>query len=214
LVSSQDLNSLSKLTNLEKIDLFNIKNLDEAAVKNYSSMIKMNSISVSWCVGLSGVLLRNLVSNKEFLVQLTIHNCDEGISSKGFHCLTTLTNLTSLTINGSYLDDIGLNMICSSCQLVEYLDMDNDDITVAGLNNIHCLIHLKTLIVIYSDDDWLAKLSHNIALTQLDLSYSDVSNEGLTHLSSLVNLTRLVLDGCRNIVGEIASKKLAFLPVH
>jgi Leucine-rich repeat (LRR) protein len=137
----RDLDSLSKLTNLEKIKFLNI----DVAVMNYSTLIKMKSIVVSSCHHLSGLGLSYLVANKQFLVQLKIGFCD-GISSEGYHCLTTLTNLTHLSAINSKLDDIGLNMICSSCLLIEDLDIrHNGLITIEGLNNIHCLTHLKSL---------------------------------------------------------------------
>jgi hypothetical protein len=169
-VSSEDLDSLSKLTNLEKINFENfryIDRLDNATVVNYSTLLKMKSIRVCGSYSLSGMGLSYLVANKQLLVQLEINNCI-GISSEGFHCLTTLTNLTNLTVMLSKFDDIGLNMICSSCLLIEYLDVrGNTLITVEGLNNIHCLIHLKTLYIVGESVNWFAKLSHSTALQLL-----------------------------------------------
>jgi hypothetical protein len=195
-LSSEDLHSLSKLTNLEKINLNGISQLNDNSVVNYSTLTKMKSITVSYfCFRFSGLGLSNLVANKEFLVQLKVDDC-LGISSEGYHCLTTLTNLTHFTTRGSKLVDFGLNMICSSCLLIEYLDIqENDHITIEGSNNIHCLIHLKSLSMNIESDYWLAKLSHNTALTQLDLGYSFASDEGLSHLSSLLfNLTSVLVD--------------------
>jgi Leucine-rich repeat (LRR) protein len=205
--SSEDLDSLSKLTNLEKINLRNIEHLvDDAIVVNYSTLAKMKSIAVSWCDGLSGLGLSYLVANKQFLVQLKIFWCD-GISSEGYHCLTTLSNLTHISIRGTDLDDIGLNMICSSCLLIEYLDIrGNRFITIEGLKNIH----LKFLSINGLGDDWLSKLSINTTITDLDLSNSNISNEGLSHLSSLVNLSKLFLNGCRNIDHNLVSQIFAF----
>jgi hypothetical protein len=194
-VSSEDLDSLSKLTNLEKINLCGIA-LDDAAVVNYSTLTKMKSIEVAYCDGLSGLGLSYLVANKQFLVQLEIVDCD-GISSEGYHCLTTFNNLTNISFSFCKLDDIGLNMICSSCLLIEYLDVVRVRITIEGLNNIFCLIHLKALVLSGASDDWLAKLSHNTALTHLDLWYGSISNEGLSHLSSFINLTSVKVDGHR-----------------
>jgi hypothetical protein len=202
-VSSEDLDSLSKLTNLEKINLENIDDLDDAAVVIYSTLTKMKSMTVVSCDDLSGLGLSYLVANKQLLVQLKINDCD-GISSEGYHCLITLTYLTSLTIELSELDDIGLNMICSSCLLIEDLDLGwNNLITVEGLNNIHCLIHLKSLLLFGTSDDWLAKLSHSTALTQLDLYDSTVSDEGLLQLSSLVKLTSVNINGQKRVLRKI-----------
>jgi hypothetical protein len=206
-VSSGDLDSLSKLTNLEKINLYNIQHLDDAAVVNYSTLTKMKSIKVDCCHGLSGFGLSYLVENKQFLVQLKIIWCS-GISSERYHCLTTLTNLTSLTVVNSKLDDIGLNIICSSCLLIAYLDIRNDKsknlITIEGLNNIHYLIHLKTLSLSGASDKWFAKLSYSTALTQLDLlTNSTVSDEGLLQLSSLVKLTFVNVNEQKRVLRKI-----------
>jgi hypothetical protein len=170
----------------------------------------MKSITVFGCPNLSGIGLSYLVANKEFLVQIKIHNCGR-ISSEGYHCMTTLTNLTHLTITVGKLDDIGFNLICSCCLFIEYLDIRyNHRITVEGLNNIHSLIHLKTLLLEGANDNWLAKLSHNITITHLDLSESVIFNGGLSHLSSLVNLTRLILEGCPNTDENFVSTQFAF----
>jgi hypothetical protein len=204
-ISSEDLDSLSKLTNLEKINLYgtqqNNKHLENAAVVNYSILTKMKSITVCGSGSLSGLGLSYLVANKQFLVQLKIIWCD-GISSEGFHCLTTLTNLTHLSIYHSKLVDI---VICSCCLLIEYFDIrGNDHITVEGLNHIHCLIHLKSFLLCVASDDWLAKLSHSTALTQLDLlTNSTVSDEGLLQLSSLVKLASVNVNGQKRVLRKI-----------
>jgi hypothetical protein len=71
------------------------------------------------------------------------------------------------------------------------------------LNNIHCLIHLKTLFLSRASDDWLAKLSHNTALTQLDLYDSIVSDEGLIQLSSLFMLIFTNVNGQKRVLRKI-----------
>jgi hypothetical protein len=136
----------------------------------------MKSLRVShpgYYGGLSGLGLSYLLANKKFLVQIKISDCD-GISSRGFHCLSTLTNLTNLACFRGELDDIGLNKICSSCLLIEYLNVRrNDHITKEGLNNLHHLTHLKTLILSRAYNSWSA-----------------ISDEGLSNIcASLVNLT-------------------------
>jgi hypothetical protein len=140
---NKSVDSLSRLTNLGEIELNDcIQN--DISVVNYSSLINIASMTLIWCEGLTGKGLRYLVVNKEFLVQLKIKECHE-IAAEGYHCLTTLTNLTNLTINVSQLDDIGLNMICSSCLLIEYLNVQKNDVTIEGFNKINCLIYLKAV---------------------------------------------------------------------
>jgi hypothetical protein len=129
--------------------------------------------------------LSNLVANKTLLEDLVLKNFSQintfvdghnalstVISSEGFHCLSTLTSLTNLTVQSCQLDDIGLNKICSSCLKIKYLSIEEGDnyrITKEGLNNIHCLIHLKSFCLSNARDDWLAKLSHNTALTYISV---------------------------------------------
>jgi hypothetical protein len=102
-------------------------------------------------------------------------------------------------------------MICSSCLLIEFLDIrSNRLITIEGLNNVHCLKHLKTFYIIVQSDHWLSKLSNYTALTDVDLSNSNISNEGLSHLSSLDKLSRLVLKRCWEIDHNLVLNNFAF----
>jgi hypothetical protein len=193
-VLSEDLDSISKLTNLESICLGSVINLDNKAVANYSALTRMKSAIIYYdCLNFSNLGLGYLVAKKELLVKLFLSGC-EGISCKGYHYLTNLTNLTDLSVyevESSHLDDIGLNMICSSCLLIKELHFTSDIITIEGLNNIHCLKYLEKLELSIPNEDWLVKLSSNIKLTDLDLCYSTISDAGLAHLSCLTNLTNL-----------------------
>jgi hypothetical protein len=181
-----DLDSLSKLTNLEDLNLdYTFHKLIDAAVVNYSTLVNLTALSVLSCSHLTGVGLRSLVVNKNFLVKLEVGS--NSIVSDGYHCLTSLTNLTKLNACASDLDDIGLNMICSSCLLIEYLDIKNTDhITSEGLNSLQCLIYLKYLFLRVSDFRWPMKLSCNTSLTHLDSSDSPIEDDGFTYLHSVL----------------------------
>jgi hypothetical protein len=52
----------------------------------------------------------------------------------------------------------------------------------------------------FASDDWLAKLSHNTALTYLDLEKSTISDEELTQLSSLVDLAFVFINGKKKLI--------------
>jgi Leucine-rich repeat (LRR) protein len=184
--TSTDLDSLSKLTNLEDLNLdYTFHKLIDAAVVNYSTLVNLTALSVLSCSHLTGVGLGSLVVNKNFLVKLEVGS--NSIVSDGYHCLTSLTNLTKLNACASDLDDIGLNMICSSCLLIEYLDIKHTDrITSEGLNSFKCLINLKYLFLKVSDKRWPAKLSCNTSLTHLDSSDSPIEDDGFTYLHSVL----------------------------
>jgi hypothetical protein len=189
-VSIEDLNSVSHLTNLEKLVMASLSKLDDKAVCNYSTLSKLTSIKIFSIPLLSGFGLNQMLVHKEVVVSLTIYAC-RGISSEGFYCLSTLINLSSLVISKTNLDDIALGMVLSSCLFLEQLDIQtNYSITVEGLNNMHLLARLRSLKLDAKGDDWLSKLLHNSMLTDLNLgnSYQE-SSEGLALLSSLVNLS-------------------------
>jgi hypothetical protein len=182
-IPSEEWDSLSKLTNLENLVFVQVECLDDCAVKNYSALSKLKSLNVYECQNLSELGLSYLVANKPFLVELKLNNNDK---MDEFQNLSILTNLSYLTIRRS--DDIRLNMICSSCLLIEYLDVRYSLIQIEDLENIHLMKNLKSLYLYGVDDDCLAKLTHNTALTYLELRYGSVSNEGISQLSSIINL--------------------------
>jgi hypothetical protein len=194
-VSSEDVDSLSKLTKLEKIRFDDIENLNDAAVANYSTLYKIMSMNIAHCGTISGLGLSRLMAKKDLLTDLDIYDC-KGISSKGYHCLTSLNNLTNLEIVDCKLENFSLNLICSHCLLIEHLVIyANDKITQEGLNNIHYLTCLSYLSVDVRGSDWLPNLPFS-SLLHLYLSSSDLSNEGIAPLSSFTNLTELDLNGC------------------
>jgi hypothetical protein len=189
----KSLDSLSKLTNLENLTLnYTYHKLIDAEVVNYSTLSKLTALCVLSCCGLTGVGLGSLVVNKDFLVQFEFGS--SAIASDGFHCLTSLTNLTKLIASASQLDDIGLNLICSSCLLIEYLDFKHTDrITSEGLNNVTCLIHLRSLFLRVSDNQWPEKLSTNTNLTHLDSSDSPIDDDGYGYLYSVLRNLNIFL---------------------
>jgi hypothetical protein len=206
----EDLNLISKLTNLEYLEFYCVDLLQDTTVINYSALTKIKSIRVShsgW--GLSGLGLSYLVANKDHLSELKIIHCC--VSSEGYHCLTTLNSLTKLQINSIFLDDFGLKMICCSCVQIEYLDIKREansvylnpaTITLEGYAHIHNLINLKTLFLYDQLSD--VRLCNNTTLTSIHLQHCTISSDnGLVYnISSLVNLTTLCFVGLATITKE------------
>jgi hypothetical protein len=214
----EDLTHISKLTNLEYLQFYRVENLQDTTVVNYSTLTKINSMKVMCAYCLSGLGLSYLVANKQFLVQLHISYCDR-ISSEGYHCLTTLTNLTKLVLYSRNLDDIWLNMICCNCVQIEYLDIhriqreerdvDPVTITLEGYAHLHCLINLKSLFLYEMLSD--VRLCNNTTLTSIHFNENCtiLSDNGLLYnISSLVNLTKLRFDGCTTTISRERLSKL------
>jgi hypothetical protein len=191
LQSHDDLSSIRQLTNLEKLDIDSCFNLDPFSLVSYSTLTKMKSISLS---RFNGERLDWLVTNKVLLVEIKIDTCGV-IPSEEYHCLSTLTNLTHVSFVQSKFDDIGLNLICSSCRLIKYLYLVYNEVTINGLNNFYFLVHLTSLFILLPDRQNCCigeKISHNIALTHLTV-FNDFNSSFCRVLipSELINLTYL-----------------------
>jgi hypothetical protein len=185
LATSKNLLTISKLTNLEVLELNQARELNDATSKSYSTLTKLRHLIISYCANIRGLGLSYLVANKPFLVNLEISNCMD-IRTDGYHCLSTLHNLTSLTIHWGSLDDYVMGLICSNCCLIQHLDLlDGVFVTGEGISNISCLVHLKSLYLQNAGNDCLEKLTQNKALTHLILEDCFGVKKGVALLSSI-----------------------------
>jgi hypothetical protein len=129
---------------------------------NCSVLTKLNSITIINVMGLKGMKLSSFVAKREFLIQLEITRCMD-ISTDELCCLTTLTQLKSLTLTLIKYCNLVLNIVCSSCRLIEYLDVRYnlmEDINIIyGFDNILCLTKLKSLFLSDANDELLTLLS-------------------------------------------------------
>jgi hypothetical protein len=213
-VPSEDLDSLSLLTNLEKLFFGGVTYLNEDDVANYSTLTNLRSIHLLSCVHFPMLGLISLLINKPLLVHLAIDNCHK-ISAEGYYCISKLTNLTSLSIKcKSRLNNNGLILISNSCLLIKELCIRCDHrITKVGLSSFHCLNHLESLSLNIKKDAYMAQLSQNTSLTHLDLSDSYISDHGLSYLPMFTKLKTLTLrDYFRNFIDEPHCNLRAILP--
>jgi hypothetical protein len=199
--SYEDLESISQLTNLRKLELDSCLDLKykQFSLEFLSTLTQMKSISIS---RLSGNRLDCWLekTNKQILVELKIDSCSR-ISAEEYHCLSTLTDLTLLSFTRCKVDDIGLNLICSSCHHIANMYLDyNDRVTRNGLNNFHFLVNLTSLFASLFQK-WesffiMEKICHNVTLTHLTM-YCDCEGTLFLHnnLSNLINLTYLSING-------------------
>jgi hypothetical protein len=192
LQTSDDLCSISRLTNLENLSFESIFNLDDTVIHKYSTLSKLISISIYKCKNFTGVGLSTLVETFRNLKALTLiskFNDIGGIStSEDYFCLTTLTNLNSLKVRGKF-DNIGLRLVCCNCLNITSLNIDivgyfesPQLITVGGLNCIHSLTNLRELYVdVPHKNDYHAfynKLSQFTNIEKLKIEYPiDLSEE-------------------------------------
>jgi hypothetical protein len=185
-ITKKDIDSLTNLNHLEQLSLNRcLLNSDDDLFVNYSALTKIKQIKFENIDREYFQDLNYLLSNKELsLVHLELIDLRGISSSEEFHCVTTLTNLTHLTVAScistslqyfhfnemSLLDNIVLNMIITNCRLIQHLDIrNNNNCTIDGLENIHCLIYLETFKFSFATDSLLPKLSQIVALTRLDI---------------------------------------------
>jgi hypothetical protein len=188
------------------------------AFKFFNELTQHKTTAIATCFpNLMGLTIEScsddyLVNLRVFtnLTSLKLTYCC-GITGAGLAHLSTLINLTTLSLSGDGITDAGLAHL-STLENLTNLDLSFCyNVTGAGLDHLSALTNLTNLNL--SDchritDAGLDHLSTLTNLTDLNLTYSgNFTDAGLAHLSTLENLTRLNLTCC----GEITDAGLEML---
>jgi hypothetical protein len=145
LQTSEDLCSISRLTNLVSLSFHKTFNLDDATFHNYSTLSQLLlSISIVDCKNITRLGLIDLVETFCGLTTLTLIS---DINAEDFFCLTALTSLTALSVGGQF-DNSCLKMVCCKCKNITSLDIQKcPQLTPDGFNSIHYLTNLQYLSI-------------------------------------------------------------------
>jgi hypothetical protein len=151
LVSNDEFDSITLLTNLKTLTLGKMIHFDGSSAANYHSL--------------------KLMSFRLFDFE-HLFNCNDG------SFLSTLTTLSILDISFCNLFDFNLNLICFNCRSIKDLTVTWTNVTQAGWDNIQLLTQLESLHLNYHKKQFpsLHLLWENITaiatLTSLDLGGS------------------------------------------
>jgi hypothetical protein len=208
--------SIYSLYGLEKLSLECIgsKVFDEFVESYRFTLNSLKSISVSfhfladsldydggnldyqYLYGGSISLYKFLWNHQDTLVELKLERCYT-LYAREFAYVSNLTNLTSLSIVYSNIDDIRLKKICSGCLLIERLDIrNNHGISRNGLDHIGHLVFLRELFLCgqqslfngnIGDWKWMPDLlSNNRNLCYLDLGGCQIDIEVMYFLNDFL----------------------------
>lgn len=171
-VYDENVETLSQLQNLEKLDLSNCFMTDKA-FEHIAKMSQLRSLSVAGC---------------------------KNISLQGLEYLINMPNLKNLDLsNFSHLS--GHALLIFSCRLnIESLDLSFISLSKAPLNEkLSQLRQLKLQNCHPISDEVMAFIARHPNLEHLYLNGSTITEEGLKHIAELTSLKILNLSGCKTL---------------
>ncbi|MEZ6139854.1 MAG: hypothetical protein R3B84_04705 [Zavarzinella sp.] len=137
------------------------------------------------------------------LQQLTVQG--KGLTDAGFKELVTLRELTHMHISNTSMTDASWTSV-GWFRNLQSLVIDGSKMRGNNTSPLTGLVELQNLSVMRSPvgDQFLSPLK-GMNLLRLDLSFTDISDKGLTTLGNLVTLQHLALPGTRCTDGAFAS---------
>ena len=161
-------------------------------VRLVAAFPKLERVSLSQCAAVTKV---RPLQSLETLTYLNLQNCTS-IPKAGFSCLSSLVSLQELEVQGTYINDEGLEALSRSPTALTQLGLGFcRSISVVGFACLSSMTSLLGLDVrkTYINDEGLEALSGSLtALTKLNLwGCSSISAPGFACLSSLTSLQEL-----------------------
>ena len=212
-LKDDDLEPIGRLKNLKELMLFNSRDITNAGISKLSGLNSLESLEI-WA---------------------------PKVTTTGLNHLNALSNLNLLEVQGGYADDIGpddtilnikylsnlnklripvfrnedLDCIVKLSNLRQ-LEIDNQGIvTNEGLARLKNLTSLNILSFTntYTTDDGLKNITDFNKLSQLTIS-GDITEQGLSYLEKLENLTYLHIITPNSIDPEAIQNLIDVLPNH
>lgn len=194
-VSDDMMKEIAKLKNLEELELLGVS-VSDKGLAHLADHPKLKTVMLSNTkVDGSGLAHLNSVVNLELR--------GAAVTVAGAQTIVKLANLETLSIH------------CSKIKMTDFADLKG----MTGLRELDCertpsgkgvgavvatIPNLESLKVggIGLDDSELAEIGKISSLKVLDLSQAELTDDGLLHISELVDLERLYLGGCTSVSDE------------
>ncbi|CAD7696075.1 unnamed protein product [Ostreobium quekettii] len=192
-VSDSSLTRLQACTELQRLDLSNCRQISDQGLTQLLRIPSLRHLALAVCplitdagvetlTGLIGLESLDLACRGRVTTTSTFGEprCPSRVSTAGFECLSSLTNLTQLNLR--------------DCFRIT-------DAVVGALSTLTNLRHIDLSFCSRIRDESLGWLGRLTALEHVDLEGSfGVSDAGVQQLSSLTNLRYLCLSDCNGVV--------------
>ena len=196
-LSADDLTLFGKLSDLEKLQIFNCRTLNDEMVAKLSSLKGLTSLALTNTV-INDATVEMIVKSFPQLVDLDLSS-NTNMSSKVLKILSEMSQLQRLTLVQNKVNDIGAQRL-SKLQALRSLDlrgnMEAGDMAldvVADLPRLTGFKHRSTAV----SDSGMESLSRNQSLDSLLMQDFNVTDQSGPHLAKLGKLTQLEIFRCQ-----------------
>ncbi len=197
LLAADDLALFGRLTDLQKLQIYNCRTLNSAMVSHLSGLKDLNSLALTNTI-LDDTAVETIVKSFPKLTALDLSS-NANMSSQVLKLISELTGLQQLSLLQNKFNDVGTRRL-SKLQDLRVLDlrgnMQAGDMTldvIAGLPKLKALKHRSTAVSDYG----MQHLSRNAAIENLLIQDFVITNQSGEHLAKLKKLTQLEIFRCQ-----------------
>ncbi|XP_025827453.1 F-box/LRR-repeat protein 3-like isoform X3 [Panicum hallii] len=202
MITKESFLAIMKLPNLQVLPLVGCIGIDDDALgsldKECSKSLQV--LNMSHCQNVTDVGVSSMVKSTPNLLELDLSYCCPQVTPSMGRSLQTITKLRILKLEGCKFMADGLKAIGSSCVSIR----DITDVSVAAItSSCTSLISLRMESCSHVSSGALQLIGKNCShLEELDLTDSDLDDEGLKALAGCSNLSSLKIGICLRISDE------------
>ena len=202
LLTADDLALFGRLTDLQKLQIFNCRTLNSEMVSQLNGLKELTSLALTNTI-IDDAAVETIVKSFPNLIALDLSS-NANMSSQVLKAISELKSLQQLSLLQNKFNDLGTRRL-SKLQDLRVLDlrgnMEAGDMTldvVAGLPKLKALKHRSTAVSDYG----MESLSRNGTLENLLIQDFAITNQSGQYLAKLKKLTQLEIFRCQGFGSE------------
>lgn len=202
LLTADDLALFGRLTDLQKLQIFNCRTLNSEMVSHLNGLKELTSLALTNTI-IDDAAVETIVKSFPNLIALDLSS-NANMSSQVLKAISELKSLQQLSLLQNKFNDLGTRRL-SKLQDLRVLDlrgnMEAGDMTldvVAGLPKLKALKHRSTAVSDYG----MESLSRNGTLENLLIQDFAITNQSGQYLAKLKKLTQLEIFRCQGFGSE------------
>jgi Leucine-rich repeat (LRR) protein len=210
-VTAEDVALFGRLEGLEKLQILNCREFDDAMVSDLKGLTRLTSLAITNS-GITDAAVETIAASFPDLVELDLSS-NTNLTGAAMKSIAALPKLERLSLVQTRFNDLNTRRLSKLGEL-KALDlrgnMEAGDMTlgvVGGLPNLRAFKHRSTVVT----DDGMAQLAASPALDSLLAQDFAITNASGPHLAAMKNLTSLEIFRCQGFGTEGV---LALAPLH
>ena len=205
-ISDHGLQALIPMKNLEKLTLNWTDEMTNAGFKAITTLKNLNVLALDNCINVTDEGFKSLIGLSH-LRELRLESCNE-MGERGVQTIGILTNLANLNLSCCFNLGSSTSLNLSFQPLAALTGLKHLVLRWCRLNELKFLPPLTKLEYLdlmgnsLENDQELCSFFHLRLLKHLELSYTSITDQGLSKLGTLSSLQTLLLKCCEDLKGE------------